>query len=484
MKIRGVILIFIFACAVVFTFLTLRFTNHNLERTFRESSENTFYLLSFIVDHFLHYERQVETTVIGQLRATIAAAGTNTGRLMAIHDREDIHGVWIITGDGDAVTGLTAHRDREEEIIGFYRSNLKGKEAHTLIMLGGKPFFLVNTRLGSTDVLILADALDANGLQIERVLDALVASSNLSYFAIIGPDGTPMLFSTVYENFLPMRGPGRHVIRTPGGDILQIEESAAGNTVIAGFDMEPLARVMRTSNVLLLLAVLAFVVLEGILFVNYLRFERFRLAKDKEIDQLKEVSAISTGFAHEFRNSVQTLSLLADDLEGEKREIVLGETARMKAIMDSLRLLGTRTVAPEEIAVPDLLTESAALLDHLSQENAASIAIDSPPGLLTRGNRALLVTAISNIIKNSLEAGAKKIEIGATRKGREIQIHCRDDGPGIEKATRDKIFEPFFSMKGQSGIGLYLARRIVELHGGRIEVKSDGGTQFTVFLGA
>ena len=72
-----------------------------------------------------------------------------------------------------------------------------------------------------------------------------------------------------------------------------------------------------------------------------------------------------------------------------------------------------------------------------------------------------------------------KIEITGNRKGREIHVAITDDGKGIEPVVMNDMFTPFFSRKGQSGIGLYLTKRIVELHDGRITVESTGNTRFT-----
>jgi signal transduction histidine kinase len=480
MKVRGLILIFIFASAIVFTYLTVRVTNNSLDRTFRDSSKKAFYLLSFIVDHLFQYEKEIEVTVIQRLRNRIAAAEKNSETLLAVEQDKNVQGIWIIAGT--KVTGVTEFSGVEKEIIDFYRTNLKGKNAHTLILLAGKPFFLVNTVSDATEVLLLSDASDIYGIKIEKVLDSLVISSNLRYFAIINQDNTPLLFSTIYENFLPLKGQGDHVIRTPGGNIFQIEESIAGNRVVAGFEMESLTRIMRTNNIFLLLAVLGFVVLESILFVGYLRFERFRIKKEKEINRLKEISALSSGFAHEFRNSLHTLSLLANDLDREDKNIMLDETARMRSIMDSLRLLGTTEIKREELKVDEMVSEALSLLNPMIRENSIGIKTDVDPMLTCSGNRSLLVTALSNVIKNSVEAGAKNIEIEVTAKGKEIHIACIDDGKGVDAAALDEIFDPFFSRKGQSGIGLYLTKRIVELHGGRIEVKSDARTNFTITI--
>ncbi|UCD20201.1 MAG: HAMP domain-containing histidine kinase, partial [candidate division WOR-3 bacterium] len=472
MKVRGLILIFIFASAIIFTYLTVRVTNNSLERTFRDSSQNAFYLLSFVVDNLFQYEKEIEVTTIERLRHRVNTTGTGTERLLGLERDESIQGIWVI--DETGVAGTTDYGATERQIINFYQTNLKGKNAHTLIFLARKPFFLVNTTVGAAEVLVLSNASDVYGLKIEQVLDSLVVSSNLRYFAIIDSANTPLLFSTIYENFLPLRGQGYHIIRTPGGKIFQIEESVANNRVVAGFEMESLQGIIRRNNFFLLMVVLGFVVLEGILFIGFLRFDRFRIKKEREINRLKEISALSTGFAHEFRNSLHTLSLLARSMDKDNKSIILDETERMKTIMNSLRLLGTTEIKREEVIPAELVSEALSLLNHAIQESAATVKVNAEPGLVSHGNRSLLVTAISNIIKNSLEAGAKNIEIGVSGKGKETTFQCTDDGKGIHPSAIDEIFVPFFSKKGQSGIGLYLTKRIVELHGGTIKVESNG----------
>jgi signal transduction histidine kinase len=228
--------------------------------------------------------------------------------------------------------------------------------------------------------------------------------------------------------------------------------------------------------------VLVFIVLEGVLFSSYLRFERFKLTKEKEIIRFKEVGALSTGFAHEFRNSLHTLSLLANDMDKENKNILLDETTRISSIMDSLHLLSTRDLKKEEIVVIEVVREAIELLDHAIKTNVVNINTDIQPELVSSGNRPLLATAISNIIKNGIEAGAKNIEISASAKGKEVKITCIDDGKGIDAVIRENIFDPFFSKKGQSGIGLYLTKRIVEMHGGRVDVEGNERTRFTIVL--
>lgn len=102
-------------------------------------------------------------------------------------------------------------------------------------------------------------------------------------------------------------------------------------------------------------------------------------------------------------------------------------------------------------------------------------------------------SAILNIIENATDACARdktkrshKIVLGARKHEEEIIIDIIDDGIGMDSATQDKIFTPFFSSKGTkgTGLGLFIANAIIEQHGGEINVKSSigQGTLFEIII--
>jgi two-component system cell cycle sensor histidine kinase/response regulator CckA len=117
-----------------------------------------------------------------------------------------------------------------------------------------------------------------------------------------------------------------------------------------------------------------------------------------------------------------------------------------------------------------------------------SVLMSSCADVYTFGNVAELREVLTNVIINSVEAveGDGVVEISCLCVGNEAKLSIRDDGMGMESSVRDKIFDPFFSTKGDSGngLGLSVAYGIIKRHGGDIEVTSEPGlgTEFVVSL--
>jgi polar amino acid transport system substrate-binding protein len=99
-------------------------------------------------------------------------------------------------------------------------------------------------------------------------------------------------------------------------------------------------------------------------------------------------------------------------------------------------------------------------------------------------DRGLLSQAIHNLIKNAIEASdGGEVDIAVKQERKKVFISVKDLGSGIDKEEKSRVFEPFYSKKkGGMGIGLYLTRKIVEAHGGDIDLVSSAqnGTTFTI----
>jgi signal transduction histidine kinase len=95
-------------------------------------------------------------------------------------------------------------------------------------------------------------------------------------------------------------------------------------------------------------------------------------------------------------------------------------------------------------------------------------------------DRRLLERALVNLLENALqavgEAGTIRVSLRTRDDGKRVEIEVRDSGPGVAPEFRDRVFEPFFSTKTSgSGLGLALAKKIAEDHGGGVSLQSTPG---------
>lgn len=97
--------------------------------------------------------------------------------------------------------------------------------------------------------------------------------------------------------------------------------------------------------------------------------------------------------------------------------------------------------------------------------------------------------AVGNLVQNASRYGNGLVKVCLEQQGRDYLIHVDDDGPGIPKADRERIFEPFSRLdssrsreSGGYGLGLAIVKRVVASHRGRVIVSSSplGGSRFTI----
>jgi signal transduction histidine kinase len=220
-------------------------------------------------------------------------------------------------------------------------------------------------------------------------------------------------------------------------------------------------------------------------------------------DQYAEIAALAGGLAHEIKNPLSTIrlnmDLLAEDFAAvesprERRALakiatVQRECQRLEDLLnDFLNFTKLRQLRMEPA---DLNREVDRTLEFFRPQAAeARIEIvryfdpDLPTVLL---DREAFHGALLNLILNAQQAMPQGGQLVArTRVARGgVALDLIDNGIGMDARTRDQVFQTFFSTKpGGSGLGLPTARKIVEAHGGEIEVQSEPGrgTQFTIEL--
>jgi chemotaxis family two-component system sensor kinase Cph1 len=165
-------------------------------------------------------------------------------------------------------------------------------------------------------------------------------------------------------------------------------------------------------------------------------------------------------------------------------------TDRMATLLDELLELsrvGRVVNPPEAIPFGELAADAAALVAGPIAERGVQVQIDE--GLPTVwGDRTRLLQVVQNLLENAVKFSGDqprpRVEIGA-RAGSPPLLYVRDNGVGVEASHHERIFGLFDKLDAKSpgaGVGLALVRRIVELHGGRVWVESDGAGGGSTFL--
>ena len=232
-----------------------------------------------------------------------------------------------------------------------------------------------------------------------------------------------------------------------------------------------------------------------------------RRAQDLARQQMEFVAAVS----HELRTPLAVIRSAADNLaEGIVHEqaqvkkygdLVRGEGRRLSEMVEQiLELAGIHsgqrgfalTPVPVAPLLRDIMSASATLVEEAGMTVEEDLPDSLPPVL---GDEQALRRVFQNLVSNAIKYGATGGWIGlrAGASGREVLVTVADRGIGIEPAEQPRIFEPFYRAPGAisaqihgAGLGLSLVQRIVEAHGGRVEVRSSpgSGSEFGVYLPA
>ena len=228
--------------------------------------------------------------------------------------------------------------------------------------------------------------------------------------------------------------------------------------------------------------------------------ERIRIEKEREelIVKLEEQNDELTRFtytvSHDLRNPLVTikgfLGMLNRDLEENRPDKVQSDFERIAGATDKMDTLLTELLElsrigrivnpPVEIDTVRLIQDALDSVDARLRSRSINVKInnDLPP---LHGDRTRLREVFENLIDNAIKYTGKQtdplVEIGARDDVADMIFYVRDNGLGIEKKYQERIFRLFEQLDPSidgTGIGLALVKRIIEVHGGKIWVESEG----------
>jgi PAS domain S-box-containing protein len=230
-----------------------------------------------------------------------------------------------------------------------------------------------------------------------------------------------------------------------------------------------------------------------------------RMALEERVRRHEVMSALGSlvaGVAHEARNPLFGISAALDAFASRFGDdprftpfldVLQGEVDRLRKLVQDLFEYGkapTRALSPDQVGVvlQDAVGDCAGLADQREVGLEVACAEDLPQVLL---DRARLAYVFRNLVQNALQHARPgttvevRLAAAGARAGAGVRCTVRDLGPGFAPDDLPRICEPFFSRRrGGFGLGLAIAQRIVEEHGGRLRARNHpgGGAELEVWL--
>lgn len=339
----------------------------------------------------------------------------------------------------------------------------------------------------------------------EEIFDFYSGEENIYFMALLDGQKKILGWHSRFEGYLPLsqKNIGEQeswTIDSPVGKIFNVFTSFKASDqktyhVYLGYSLENLEQMIIHSrrNFLILFAVVIGIGI--IFFLGIYQLQNHFLQKEKEAEEerrekerYKEISAFTSGVAHEIKNPLNSLALLFELLTKKipseyKQDISLGseEVRKISRVIDHFSAsLKPLDLNKEDLPFKSLMNE---ILETIKQDRI-TIRYEEEGNIVLHADKGLMSQALLNLLKNSLEATEKgEIWIRAKKHRKRIQITVQDTGKGMSDEEMKQIFDPFFSSKkGGMGIGLFLTKKIVEAHEGSIECQSrlGKGSSFTI----
>jgi len=227
------------------------------------------------------------------------------------------------------------------------------------------------------------------------------------------------------------------------------------------------------------------------------REERLRVAVE-QAERFAVLGRLAAGLAHEIRNPLGAISgcveLVRETAALTVEEQKLLETAGRdvgrlnQLVTDMLRFARPK---PPELQPTDLalLAREVVTMARTSDGPEANVVltVTGDPSVVTMADGDQIRQVLWNLVRNAAQASKRgaEVEVSVRDLGEAVEIAVLDRGPGVPPELRERLFEAFYSGTARgTGLGLATVKRIVDAHGGRVEVsdREGGGSVFQVLI--
>lgn len=227
---------------------------------------------------------------------------------------------------------------------------------------------------------------------------------------------------------------------------------------------------------------------------------------DKIENLIMQEKQFSSDASHELRTPISVilaqgeylLDIADTDKEKELAQNIVDKANQVSKLVSELLLLARidqnrQKIKTEKVDLSALTDIAVDSVKELAEKKNISFITDVDEDIIVNADEPLLLSAITNLITNAVKYGKESgtVKITAFKDEFSTKITVCDDGIGISKDKLEKIWERFYRTDdvrndeyGSSGLGLSVVKSIIELHGGKVSVKSEfgKGTEFTITL--
>jgi signal transduction histidine kinase len=218
------------------------------------------------------------------------------------------------------------------------------------------------------------------------------------------------------------------------------------------------------------------------------------------LERLGTMGKLAAGVVHDLRNLMVSLGYVESVLQQRSvaPDVMESVQVGMQGVGNLIQTLeamhqfarGGSLSMQKCMLQPAMVVHDALAIARMDMGfRAHKVAVNIEEGLPSvHGDRQKLTQVLVNLVRNAVQATAQWRHIGieATRKNGHVVIAVEDEGPGVPPELKDNLFKPFVSSKGEGGMGmgLYMAKLIIDSHEGEIAVldRPQGGARFEVRL--
>jgi signal transduction histidine kinase len=230
-----------------------------------------------------------------------------------------------------------------------------------------------------------------------------------------------------------------------------------------------------------------------------------QLRREAELARLRSdfVSSVS----HELRTPLAQIRMFAETLllgrvrsEGERTrsmEIIDQEARRLAHLVENVLHFSraerqSLRLCPEPTSLAEHVRETTETFAPIARARRVDVRLSLDEDVIVRVDRNALRQMLLNLLDNAIKYGppGQTVIVGVSGTADRARVWVEDEGPGIDPALRDRIFDPFYRLDrdansaiGGSGIGLAVVRVLAEMHGGRAYAETGArGARFVVEL--